>query len=47
MLKEKIKKLQQEKDVVILAHYYVDGAVQVLGLHQRRACHVKEEIYSS
>ena len=28
MLKEEIKKLQQEKDVVILAHYYVDGAVQ-------------------
>ena len=28
MLKEEIKKLQQEKDVVILAHYYVDGDVQ-------------------
>ena len=28
MLKEEIKKLQQEKDVVILAHYYVDGGVQ-------------------
>lgn len=26
--KEKIKKLQREKDVVILAHYYVDGEVQ-------------------
>lgn len=25
---EKIKKLQKEKDVVILAHYYVDGPVQ-------------------
>ena len=25
---EKIKKMQKEKDVVILAHYYVDGAVQ-------------------
>ena len=25
---EQIKKLQKEKDVVILAHYYVDGAVQ-------------------
>ena len=27
-IKEKIKKLQKEKDVVILAHYYVDGEVQ-------------------
>jgi quinolinate synthase len=27
---EKIKRLQKEKDVVILAHYYVDGAVQEL-----------------
>ena len=26
--KEKISKLKQEKDTVILAHYYVDGAVQ-------------------
>lgn len=26
--KEKIKRLQKEKDVVILAHYYVDGDVQ-------------------
>lgn len=26
--KEKIKRLQKEKDVVILAHYYVDGEVQ-------------------
>lgn len=25
---KRIKKLQKEKDVVILAHYYVDGAVQ-------------------
>lgn len=25
---ERIKQLQQEKDAVILAHYYVDGAVQ-------------------
>ncbi len=28
MIQEKIKKLKQEKDVVILAHYYVDGEVQ-------------------
>ncbi len=27
-MKERIKKLQKEKDVVILAHYYVDGEVQ-------------------
>lgn len=27
-IKERIKKLQTEKDVVILAHYYVDGEVQ-------------------
>ena len=25
---KRIKELQKEKDVVILAHYYVDGAVQ-------------------
>ena len=25
---DQIKKLQKEKDVVILAHYYVDGEVQ-------------------
>lgn len=25
---ENIKRMQKEKDVVILAHYYVDGAVQ-------------------
>ena len=25
---ENIKQMQKEKDVVILAHYYVDGAVQ-------------------
>ena len=28
MLKEKIERLKAEKDVVILAHYYVDGEVQ-------------------
>ncbi len=28
MIQEKINKLKQEKDVVILAHYYVDGKVQ-------------------
>lgn len=28
MIKEEIKKLKKEKDFVILAHYYVDGAVQ-------------------
>lgn len=27
-IQERIKKLQKEKDVVILAHYYVDGEVQ-------------------
>ena len=27
-MKERIKELQKEKDVVILAHYYVDGEVQ-------------------
>lgn len=27
-IQEKIKKLQKEKDVIILAHYYVDGEVQ-------------------
>lgn len=27
---EKIKRLKEEKDVVIMAHYYVDGAVQEL-----------------
>ena len=27
-MKERIKKLQKEKDVAILAHYYVDGEVQ-------------------
>ncbi len=27
-MNEKICRLKQEKDVVILAHYYVDGAVQ-------------------
>ena len=27
---EQIKKLKEEKDVVILAHYYVDGQVQEL-----------------
>ena len=27
-MKERIKKLQKEKDVAILAHYYVDGDVQ-------------------
>ena len=26
--KARIKELQKEKDVVILAHYYVDGEVQ-------------------
>lgn len=25
---KRIKELQKEKDVVILAHYYVDGAVR-------------------
>lgn len=29
-VKEKIKQLQKEKDVVIMAHYYVDGEVQEL-----------------
>ncbi len=28
MIEERIKKLKQEKDVVILAHFYVDGKVQ-------------------
>lgn len=28
LVKDKISKLKQEKDVAILAHYYVDGAVQ-------------------
>lgn len=28
MIQEKIKQLKKEKDVVILAHYYVDGEVQ-------------------
>ena len=27
-MKDRIKKLQKEKDVAILAHYYVDGEVQ-------------------
>ena len=27
---EEIKRLKEEKDVVIMAHYYVDGAVQEL-----------------
>ena len=44
---EKIKKMQKEKDVVILAHYYVDGAVQEIAdyvgdsfyrLHSRIFC---------
>lgn len=30
---EKIKALQKEKDVVILAHYYVDGEVQAIADH--------------
>lgn len=29
---KRIKELQKEKDVVILAHYYVDGAVQEIAL---------------
>ena len=27
-MKDRIKELQKEKDVAILAHYYVDGEVQ-------------------
>ena len=27
-IKEQIKKLAKEKNAVILAHYYVDGAIQ-------------------
>lgn len=27
-MKDRIKELQKEKDVAILAHYYVDGDVQ-------------------
>ena len=30
---QKIKELKKEKDVVILAHYYVDGQVQELADH--------------
>ena len=29
-IKKEIEKLKREKDVVILAHYYVDGEVQAL-----------------
>ena len=30
MIEERIQKLKEEKNAVILAHYYVDGEVQAL-----------------
>ena len=30
---QRIKQLKEEKDVVIMAHYYVDGQVQALADH--------------
>ena len=31
-MRERIEQLKKEKDIVILAHYYVDGEVQELSL---------------
>ena len=35
---KRIKELQKEKDVVILAHYYVDGAVQEIADYVGDSC---------
>ena len=41
-VKEEIEKLKREKDVVILAHYYVDGQVQKLADFAKKATEVIE-----
>ena len=44
---ENIKQMQKEKDVVILAHYYVDGAVQEIADFVGDSFYLKQNYHSS